>query len=254
MTKLYGKHFTRNWYIAYTKNMRRMYGFVLVWLGWLYPKSSELLHYDGLVQDCCNSSALAMELLQSCTKPSTSTGTIIRLESLTNLVVPSSLSQISWGLEQIAECAICFEHKHDIFYYPMLRADSRFWLVNNREIWRRISRLTSSAWDIKTKECHWWRHNGDSDRRPLSLPLRYDLVTLCLCGDWGQINVIAGILKLQKHFRMSQILFEHGINSLSLVCYRGYRNLSTLRPLAARGIAMLCVDKFPYPHQRTRGN
>ena len=27
-------------------------------------------HSDGLVQDCCNSSALAMELLQSCTMPS----------------------------------------------------------------------------------------------------------------------------------------------------------------------------------------
>ena len=28
------------------------------------------VHIDGLVQDCSNSSALAMELLQSCTKPS----------------------------------------------------------------------------------------------------------------------------------------------------------------------------------------
>ena len=28
------------------------------------------LHFDGLVQDCNNSNALAMELLQSCTKPS----------------------------------------------------------------------------------------------------------------------------------------------------------------------------------------
>ena len=110
----------------------------------------------------------------------------------------------------------------------MLRADSRFWLVNNREIWSRISRLTSSAWDIKTKERHWWRHNGDSDRRPLSLPLRYDLITLCLYDDLGQMNVIAGILKLRKRFRMSQILFEHGINSLPLVCFRGYGNLSTL--------------------------
>ena len=27
-------------------------------------------YIDGLVQDCSNSSALAMELLQSCTKPS----------------------------------------------------------------------------------------------------------------------------------------------------------------------------------------
>ena len=32
----------------------------------------------------------------------------------------------------------------------------------------------------KDKERHWWRHNGDSDHRPLSLPLRYDLVSLCL--------------------------------------------------------------------------
>ena len=28
-----------------------------------------VLHLDGLVQDCSNSSALALELLQSCTKP-----------------------------------------------------------------------------------------------------------------------------------------------------------------------------------------
>ena len=28
------------------------------------------LHIDGLVQDCSNSSALAMELMQSCVKPS----------------------------------------------------------------------------------------------------------------------------------------------------------------------------------------
>ena len=115
----------------------------------------------------------------------------------------------------------------DISFYPMLRADSRFWLFNNREIWSRISRLTSSAWDIKTKERHRWRHNCNSDRRPLSLPLRYDLVTLCLYDDLGQINVKAGILKLRKRFRMSQIMFEHGINSLPLVCFRGYGNAYT---------------------------
>ena len=131
----------------------------------------------------------------------------------------------------------------DIITYPMVPADSRFWLVNNREIWSHISRLTSSAWDIKTKERHWWRHNCDSDRRPLSLPLRYDLVTLCLYDDLGQIDVITGILKLRKHFRVSQILFEHGINSLPLVCFRGYGNLSTLSiaiPRLAFGRAWCC--------------
>ena len=136
-----------------------------------------------------------------------------------------------------------FSRSPCIKFYPMLRADSRLWLVNNREIWSRISRLTSSAWDIKTKERHWWRHNGDSDRRPLSLPLRYDLVRLCLYDDLGQINVIAGILKLRKRFRMSQILFEHGIHSLPLVCFRGYGNLSTLSiaiPRLAFGRAWYC--------------
>ena len=40
---------------------------LVIWdaLGSIY-----LFHIDGLVQDCSNSSALAMELLQSCTKPS----------------------------------------------------------------------------------------------------------------------------------------------------------------------------------------
>ena len=97
----------------------------------------------------------------------------------------------SWGT-----CVIHIYIYICINIYPMLPACYRFWLVNNREIWSRISRLTSSGWDIKTKESHWWRHNGDSDRRPLPLPLRYDLVTLCLYDDFGQINVIAGILKL----------------------------------------------------------
>ena len=131
----------------------------------------------------------------------------------------------------------------DFGHYPMLRADSCFWLVNNREIWSRMSLLTSSAWYIKTTERHWWRHNGDSDRRPLSLPQRYDLVTLCLYGDLGQINVIAVILKLRKRFRMSQILFQQGINSLPLACFRGYGNLSTLSiaiPRLAFGRARYC--------------
>ena len=138
-------------------------------------------------------------------------------------------------------CTVRYFLLHFMYIHccPMLRADSRFWLVNNLEIWRRISRLTSSAWDIKTKERHWLRHNGDSDRHLLSLPLQYDLVT----GDLGHINVIAGILKLRKRFRISQILFEHGIDSLPLVCFRGYVNLSTLSiaiPRLAFGRAWYC--------------
>ena len=37
-------------------------------------------YIDGLVQDCSNSSALAMELLQSCTKPSISVSVLIQID------------------------------------------------------------------------------------------------------------------------------------------------------------------------------
>ena len=39
---------------------------------WVKPWSGSngLINFDGLVHDCSNSIALAMELLQSCTKPS----------------------------------------------------------------------------------------------------------------------------------------------------------------------------------------
>ena len=99
------------------------------------------------------------------------------------------------------------------------------------------------VWYIKTRERHWWRHNCDSNRRPLSLALRYDRVTQSLYGDLGQNNVIAGILKLWKRFRMSLLLFEHGVNSLPLVCFRGSGNLSTLSiaiPRLAFGSAWYC--------------
>ena len=79
-------------------------------------------------------------------------------------------------------------------------------------------------------------------RSPLSLLLRYDLVTLCLYGDLGQINVIARILKLRKRFRMSQILFEHGINSLPPVFYRGYGGV----------LLGLGADRVDFPSYATR--
>ena len=42
---------------------------VLVTLAWISNYIAQY-HVDGLAQDCSNSIALAMELLQSCTKPS----------------------------------------------------------------------------------------------------------------------------------------------------------------------------------------
>ena len=41
-----------------------------LWGHSLHPQQTHSQHIDGLAQDCCNSSALAMELLQSYSKPS----------------------------------------------------------------------------------------------------------------------------------------------------------------------------------------
>ena len=49
---------------------RKMFPFDDVIIIWLCHHKSSGRRIDGLVQDCSNSSALAMELLQSCTKPS----------------------------------------------------------------------------------------------------------------------------------------------------------------------------------------
>ena len=57
--KFYTKYLTHTWKTA-----------VYFTLFKIYKLSDLRAHIDGLVQDCSNSSALAMELLQSCTKPS----------------------------------------------------------------------------------------------------------------------------------------------------------------------------------------
>ena len=49
-----------------------------------------MFYIDGLVQDCSNSSALAMELLQSCTKPSIYT--LIALDERRNVISLSILN------------------------------------------------------------------------------------------------------------------------------------------------------------------
>ena len=61
--------------------------------------------------------------------------------------------------------------------------------ANNHEVYTRISRLTSSAWNIMRKGRQRCCHNGDHYRRPLSLPLRCDRKTLCLYDDLGQIKL-----------------------------------------------------------------
>ena len=43
---------------------------IVVCFAMMYVSLVSLQYIDGLAQDCSNSSGLAMELLQSCTKPS----------------------------------------------------------------------------------------------------------------------------------------------------------------------------------------
>ena len=110
-------------------------------------------------------------------------------------------------------------------FIPCLSLDSD-WLTNMK--YRPVSHVWRHQPEIKRKERYWWRHNDDHDRLPLSLTLRCDRVTLLLNDDLYQITEISGLLKLWKRFRKWQTSFEHGINSLPLVCFCRYWNLSTL--------------------------
>ena len=81
-------------------------------------------------------------------------------------------------------------------------------------------------------------------------------LTLCLYGYSSQINGIAEIFNMGKYFKMCQTSFEHEINLLPLVCFRGYGILST-RSIAIPCFAFwpnivlyCCVDKFLYPCQQ----
>ena len=73
--------------------------------------------------------------------------------------------------------------------------------------------------EIKSKERHWRRHNGDSDRRPLSLPLRYHRATLCLYGDLGQINRIDIVFYLISLWTRTNVL-ELGVRTRCIKFYR----------------------------------
>ena len=55
--------------------------------------SAAAVYIDGLVQDCSNSRVLAMELLQSCTKPSISNYAINFLIDKNNIIFVTILGE-----------------------------------------------------------------------------------------------------------------------------------------------------------------
>ena len=69
MSKIRHQLSMNSWIFYFSrKQNEKLYGMCLFWE--LKQKYYTNMHIDGLVQDCSNSSALAIELLQSCTKPS----------------------------------------------------------------------------------------------------------------------------------------------------------------------------------------
>ena len=96
------------------------------------------VHFDGLVQCCSNSSVLAMELLQSCTKPSfSSVGTwhsdeLKRLDYMIGYQddSPSNGHQVTWLLKK--NYCLIFIHHCCFFVYREKEDDleRRFDLLN----------------------------------------------------------------------------------------------------------------------------
>ena len=80
------------------------------------PTTSEYI-ITGFVQDCCNSSALAMELLQSCTKPALSISRACCLEAIvgaTNHVLSSLCNSIG------DRTPVDFTHRCPIFKWVIV--------------------------------------------------------------------------------------------------------------------------------------
>ena len=71
-----------------------------------------ILYIDGLVQDCSNSSALAMELLQSCTKPS-----ILSLPQPAPSVLHYSQQTRSVLRVLMSELLVLSVHQHPFYWW-----------------------------------------------------------------------------------------------------------------------------------------
>ena len=84
-------------------------------------------HINGLVQDCSNSSALAMELLQSCAKPSTLTQAAGRLRAYNE--TPALYEQdevVDWYVDKIVDFTTCFfNNNYETFLSIGSTADSQ---------------------------------------------------------------------------------------------------------------------------------
>ena len=104
-------------------------------------------HIDALVQDCSNSSALAMELLQSCTKPSTYSW------------------WESWWRHQMetfsALLALCVGNSPVTGEFPAQRR------LNKR------SSKQSWGWWFETPSCSLWRHCNDWHKLFSGIPNLY---------------------------------------------------------------------------------
>ena len=82
-------------------------------------------YIDGLVQDCSNSSVLAMELLQSCTKPSMHTFIYIEWTVFVNVATKSAqhahARMITTVAEKVQTHHLCDHGFMDVIKTPIVR-------------------------------------------------------------------------------------------------------------------------------------
>ena len=109
----------------------------------------------------------------------------------------------------------------------------------------------------ETNECHWWCHDGNSDRRPLSLPLQYNQITRCFWPySWDSWDFKAA----ETFYNVTNIVWawDKFLSPLLASAETGiYPHLASQYhtwPSAAHGIVMLRVDKLLCSQKQTRGN
>ena len=112
--------------------------------------------------------------------------------------------------------------------------------------------MSTSSYEVATWRHPWLYNYNESADVTIEISrwsLKLRNITLCYA-------MLIGFISFQHDFNTLNKFqfFEHGINSLHLVCFCGNGNLSTIRPSAERIIAVLCVEKFPFLRHQIWGN
>ena len=161
----------------------------------LEMRSKSILDINGLVQDCSISIANALEILQSCTKPSI-WSMIIAIP--VQYRIDMSLKSITWWRHQMetfsALLAICAGNSPVAGEFPAQRPDTRsFDVFFDLRLNKHLSKQ-SWGWWFQTPTRPLWRNRNE--------------FKITAAPHWGHSINIVGVLQMKARNRLSTLIWK----------------------------------------------